>query len=334
LEKLSFVTKTCAITLHPVETDAFGVKALQRFSSTFIAFEPGAFLDMTRLTWIQGDEKTARRRLEEGGAIIVAREFQVARGLGVGDTFTCRSGDKEFTFDIVGVITSPGLDIVSRFFAIGDQYTEQSLHAVFGSRKDLIEKFKSDQINLIQVGLKQKGEPGYVDDGEAVDTIKRALFSAGILDAGSGRQVKEDIIGIVKGALLVSSSIALFSMVISGFGVANLIIAGIHARQFEFGVLRAVGAQAGQVARLVVGEAVIIAIAAMVLGTCMGFQGAFAGRRLDKALLGLEFSFVPPYGAIAAGWGIVLLMTLGAALPAVVALARKLPRDLLGAMKG
>lgn len=334
LEEFPFVTDTCAITLHPVETDAFGVRALQKFSNMFIAFEPGPFLDMTRLTWIEGDEATARKRLDEGGAIIVAREFKVARGLGVGDTFTCRSGDKEFTFDIVGVITSPGIDIVSKFFAIGDQYTEQSLHAVFGSRKDLREKFKSDSINLIQVGLKQEGQPGYIPDAQAVETMKRALFSAGILDAGSGRQVKQDIAAIVKGSLLVSSTIAIFSMLVAGFGVANLIIAGIHARQFEFGVLRAVGARRGQIARLVLGEATVISLAAMALGTCMGFQGAFAGRRLDKALLGLEFGFEPPYTAIAIGWAIVLVMTIGAALPAVIALTRRLPRDLLAAMKG
>ncbi len=334
LDGLPFVTRTCAITLHPVQTDAFGVKALQRFNSTFVAFDPEPFFQMAKLTWVQGDEQTALRRLNEGGAIIVAREFLVARGLGVGGFFKCSSDGKEYNFEIVGVITSPGLDVVSKFFNVGDEYTEQSIHAVFGSRKDLSKKFESDAIHMIQIGLKPEDAPGGVSDAEAVATIQRELFDSGILDVGSGRQIKNDITTLIKGSLLAMSLIAMFAMLIACFGVANLIIAGITARQFEFGVLRAVGASGGLVSRLVLAEVVVIALAACVLGTLMGFQGAYAGRRLNELLLGLELTFQAPVGAIAIGWGIVIVMALGAAAPAVWGLSRKKPRELLAAVKG
>ncbi len=334
LDALPFVTHTCAITLHPVQTDAFGVKALQKFNSTFVAFDPEPFFKMAKLTWVQGDEKSAIRRLKEGGAIIVAREFLVARGLGLGSSFKCSSDGKEYSFEIVGVITSPGLDVVSKFFNVGDEYTEQSIHAVFGSRKDLSEKFSSDAIHMIQIGLKPEDEPGGVSDAEAVATIQRELFDAGILDVGSGRQIKNDITTLIKGSLLAMSLIAMLAMLIACFGVANLIIAGITARQFEFGVLRAVGASGALVTRLVLAEVVVIALAACVLGTLMGFQGAYAGRRLNELLLGLELTFKAPVGAIAVGWGIVIVMALGAAAPAVWGLSRKKPRELLAAVKG
>lgn len=335
LDAMPFVSATCAITLHPVQpVQSLGVTALQRYSTTFIAFDPAPFFAMTRLKWIQGDPATAQRRLEEGGAVLVAREFLTARGLGIGDTFRCSDQGKEFDFEIVGVVTSPGLEIVSQFFNIGQDYTDQSLHAVFGSRRDLKEKFGSDSIHLIQIGLKPEGTPGAVSDDQAITTIKRQLFSAGILDAGSGRKVKEDIATIVKGGLLVASTIAVFSMLVACFGVANLIIAGIAARQFEFGVLRSVGASRALVSRLVLGEAVIIALAACILGTLMGFQGAYSGRRLNALLIGLELTFRPPWRAIAASWAVVMLMTVGAAAPAVWSLSRKKVRDLVGAMKG
>ena len=59
-----------------VSTDAFGVKALQKFSTTFVAFEPRPFLEMTRLTWVQGDPAYALRRLDDvigvmGGQAVV-----------------------------------------------------------------------------------------------------------------------------------------------------------------------------------------------------------------------------------------------------------------------
>lgn len=329
VEALPFVDGTCAITIRSVQTDTFGVQALQQYRSTFIAFEPRAFFAMAKPQWVEGNEQDAIKALEAGGAIIVAREFQVARGVHVGDTFRVRDDGKEFDFKIVGVVTSPGLEVVSQFFAVGQDFAEQSLHAVFGSRKDLKEKFDSDAIHLLQIALK----PG-TDDTAAVEQIRETLAGAGILDAGSGRKVKEEILKFVRGGLFAASAVAIAAMAIAGFGVANLIIAGITARQFEFGVLQAVGAGRGLVVRLVLAEAVIIAVSAAILGTLMGAQGVFAVQRLDEALFGLELKMRPPPLPVAIGWGVTLLMTLGAAAPAIIALSRKKPRELLAAVKG
>lgn len=329
LEALPFVTDTCAITLHPVETDVFGVRALQTYRAVFIAFEPESFFKMTRLEWVQGNQEEAIRRLEQGGAVMVAREFLVARGMGLGQKFKCRDQGKEFEFEIVGVVTSPGIELASKFFNIGEEFTDQALGSVFGTRKDLEEKFGSNAIHLIQVGLDPK-----VDDQEAVQTIQRELFDAGLLDAGSGRFIKTFIGDFARQALLLSSVVGIFAMLIACLGVANLVIAGIEARKFEFGVLRAIGGSRGVIARLVLGEAVLVAVTAAILGTFMGLQGALAGRRLDKLLLGIEVGFRPAAAPIAIGCTIVLAITLGAALPAVLGLMKKKPRELLGAVRG
>lgn len=329
LDAMPFVTGTCAITLHPVETDVFGVRALQRYKATFIAFEPETFFRMSRLTWVQGNEAEAIAKLKRGGAVLVAREFLVARGLGVGDTFRCSDQGKDFEFEIVGVVTSPGIEIASKFFNIGEEFTEQALGAVFGTRADLQSKFGSDAIHLFQVGL----DPG-TDDQVAVETIQRELFDAGILDVGSGRFIKTFVSEFAGQALLLSSVVGVFAMLIACLGVANLIVAGIEARQFEFGVIRAVGGSRGTIARLVLAEAVLIAITAAILGTLMGLQGALAGRRLDQLLLGIEVRFRPAIGAIVAGSLLLLAITLLAAGPAVLGLMRKKPRELLGAVRG
>ncbi len=322
------VERTCAITLHPVETDAFGVRALQRYKTTFMAFEPEPFFAMMNPTWVQGHPAEAIPRLDRGGAVIVAREFLVAKGLGVGDTFRCRHNERDFEFEIVGVVTSPGLEIVSKFFNIGEDYTDQAMHAVFGSRTDLREKFGSDAIHLIQIDLKEG-----VDDAAALARFREALFGQ-ILDAGSGKQVKEFIRTFAGGGLLLVTAVAVAAMLVACFGVANVIVAGIQARQFEFGVLRAVGAPRGMLPRLVIGEALIIALAACVLGTLMGIQGAWADQRLNRLLFGVDMRLHPPPLPIAACWAITIALTLLAAAPAVLRLARRQPRELLGAVRG
>jgi putative ABC transport system permease protein len=329
LDAMPFVTATCALTMLPVETDVFGVRAIQQYKTTFLAFEPEAFFAMSSLTWVQGDQATAIRRLNEGGAVIVAREFLIARGLGVGHRFTCSQGGEAFEFEIVGVVTSPGLEIISKFFNIGEDAADQALHAVFGSRQDLMDKFGTDTIQLIQIQLADDA-----DDAAALATIRRELAEFGILDAGSGRQVKEDIREFAEGMLLVFSSVAVCAMLIASLGVGNLILAGVHARRFEFGVLRAVGAPGSLIARLVLGEAVIIAGSACILGSLMGLQGAWAGQRLYGLLLGLDLRLAPPWGAMAAGWGIVTALALAAAGPAAWRLGWQTPGSLLGFVRG
>ncbi|MCW5763416.1 MAG: FtsX-like permease family protein [Phycisphaeraceae bacterium] len=329
LNELPFVTDTCAISLVPVATEAFGVRALQSYKTTFVAFEPEPFFRMTELEWVEGEAASAKRRLAEGGAVMVAREFRVAKGLGVGDTFRCTLNDIEHEFEIVGVVTSPGLEMVSKFFNVGDEYVDQTLHAVFGSRADMIEKFGTDAIGLIQMSF----APG-TDDEAALSQIRERLFGAGIIDAGSGRQIREAMVEIVRNAVRVFTVVAGLSMFIASFGVASVIAAGVHARRFELGVLRAVGAQRALLARLIVGEAIIIALSAWVLGSVLGLQGAWAGRRLDALLLGIRISGEAPWGALAGALGAALLFTLGASLPTVVRLTATSPRDLLSARLG
>jgi putative ABC transport system permease protein len=328
---LDEVAQTCAITIQTVGVDksqAMGVAGLSKFGSSFVGFEPEPFFAMTKVTWIQGDEATAIAELKKGDAILVSREFLNTRNIGVGSTMTLKHNGKDFTFRVVGVITSPGLDIASQFLEVGDRYLDQSVNSVFGTREDLIKKFGNDSINFVQVAFKPgKGTP------EAMARVKQAV-GPGVLIAVLATEMKAKIEEFIGASLAVASAVAIGAMLVACLGVANLIIAGIQARQFEFGVLRAVGAQRGLLARLVMGEALLIAIVACVLGTLMGLQGSWAGLQLYRLMIGLVLSLQPPLEAIALGCGAVVAITLGAAAPAVWRLAQRKPRELLAAMKG
>lgn len=329
LDALPYVVSTCAITLHPVQTEAFGVSGVSAYATSFIAFEPREFFAMTHLEFLQGDEATALERLEAGGSVIVGREFQVAQGLGVGDTFRCTSRDVEYEFEIVGVVTSPGLELASKFFNIGEEYIDQSIHAVFGSRRDMIEQFGNENIQLIQIDL----QDGFPED-EAMRGIREALFGFGMLDAGSGARIKAEIEIFIRGSLVVFSAVAVASMLVACFGVANLIVASVETRRFEFGVLRAVGAQRGLLTRLVLAEAVVIGLTASIIGTLMGLQGSWAGKRIYELIVGLIVEMRLPILPTLAGWGVVFFFTIGAAVPAVIRLNRLKTRELLASTKG
>ncbi len=333
LRSLDFVTDTCAVSIYPVTTDAFGLETLTKVKSSFVAFEPESFFRMTRVDWVQGNSDYAVKRLEEGGAVIVSREFLTARGQGVGGTFVCwDDDDSRNEFEIVGVVASPGLEVANDVFDVGEDFTQQRVHAVFGSRKDLLKHFHTDSVGLIQFSMKEG-----IDDEEAMMTVKQALSPYGVLHAGSGRQLKLTMQGFVKTTLSVASCVAVFSMLVASFSVANVIVAGVQSRMFEFGVIRAVGGTGGPfgiLTRLVLAEVLVIVLAACVLGTCMGLQGAYGGLVLNRIVWGLQLSLRPPTGMILLGWLALLVIAVAAAAPAIISLARKQPRELLGAMRG
>lgn len=343
LDRLPFVTQTVAITLQSVEAQPVGpdpapgqsILAMDR--TTFIAFEPEPFFALAKLIFVEGDETTAARRLHQGGAILVAREFAAARRMGVGSMVRLGYENRWKDFEIVGVVSSPGLDIVNQYFDLGQAFAETAVHAVFGSRSDLRDSLlggAEPNTQLIQVGLVPQSDPGGVDDETADARIRDVLTDGGILDVGNGRKLKADITAVLGRSMIVVSTIAVMSMLVACLGVANLIIAGIDARQFEFGVLRAVGARRGVVLRLVLAEAFLIGLAAIVLGTCMGLQAVWAGQKIDALIIGITLSVHPPWLAIAAGSGVVLILTVGASAPAVFALGRRTPRELLAAVRG
>jgi putative ABC transport system permease protein len=334
--ELPFVTNTVAISLMTIESREKTQTLIATDGVTYIGFQPRAFFELAKLTWVQGDVETATKRMEEGGAVIVAREFLNAQKKGLGQTVTLGMDGRWLDFEIVGVVSSPGLDLVNQYFEIGGAFAQTAVQSVFGTREDLSRILGGSEptTQMIQVGLKPEDSPSGVGDAEAETRIRSALEGSQILDVGNGRKLKRGITEVIERSMMIVSVIAVMSMLVACLGVANMIVAAIDARQFEFGVLRAVGARRGMVLRLVLAEAVMVSLAAMILGTLMGLQAVWAGQRVDEMLLGIELTVRPPWGAIAAGCGIVLIMAVGAATPAVMALSRRKPRELLAAVRG
>jgi putative ABC transport system permease protein len=330
IDALPFVTATAAVSMQPLKTDAFGIKTFDNGEqmTTFVGFDPEPFFKMTRLAWVEGDPATALEKLKRGNAVIVAKEFKVTRGIGVGSTLRLEWDHKPHEFEVVGVVNSPGLDIASKFFSIGDDYLDQSVNAVFGSRDDLRRLFGNTGIQLIQVSI----DPRY-DDKQAIKEIRK-LAGFEVVSAGSGREIKAEIRKFLTSTLFISSLVAVGAMLVACFGVANLIVAGIQARTFEFGVIRAIGGQRAVLSRLVLGEALVVALGACLMGTLMGAQISWGGQRMMELILGLVLRVHLPPGPIAAGWGAVTLITVGAAWPAIWALGKKQPRELLAVVRG
>ena len=104
------------------------------------------------------------------------------------------------------------------------------------------------------------------------------------------------------------------SIVISMFGIANSLFLSIHERTRELGMLRAIGATAAQVRRMIRYESVITSLIGGVLGTAIGILFAWLTTFAVKDL-GVGFSI--PVGQLLVFLVLAVVVgVLGAVAPA------------------
>ena len=249
-----------------------------------------------------------------------------ARNLSVGDTMRLDSGQSEREFEIAAVVSAGGLDIATQFFGMRNIYMEHAGSCVFMDFDAVQRHFDTRDAYLMQLNL----DPGITVEQEEqiAQRIKEAVPGTNF---ASGRRIREIILTIGESGLTISSAVAVAALLLACFGTGNVIAAGIAARRFEFGVLRSVGSSRWLICRLVIAEAVVIGITGSVTGTLLGVHMAWIGTLLYQGLAGLQLQLVIPVGPAAIGWATVILLTVLAATPAVIALARRSCRNLLAA---
>jgi len=302
----------------------FGAAGLGPTNVTCVGFEPASFFEMNRIEWIQGDPVTALPKLRSGDAVLVASEFLNARGYSLGDRITLGGSRRQHDFEIAGVVSSAGLDVVTQFFGIRSVYMTQAVSCVFMDFDAVAKWFDSRDAFIMQIDLGADAtDATEAAVGDAVaERVPGAIFS-------SGRAIKQAIVQIGRTALAISSAVAFAALLLASFGVGNVVAAGISARRREFGVVRAIGGSRATIAGMVLGEVTLIAAAAAVSGTALGLHLAWIGKRLYFDMAGLDIAFVYPVVPALIGYVVLLALVLAAAAIPLRSASRRTPRELL-----
>ncbi len=324
LRKTPGVTIACPTTMFPINQPKqarFGLDGMSPTNTSFVSFDPNTFFQLAPLEFVQGNQADAIEKLNKGNALLVSREYLVAHKIGVGSKLTFNTKEGPVTFDVVGVVASPGLDMAVSFFGIQRIYSDASISCVFGSRDDAKKYFGVEAINLVLMNFDPQ-----IPDKKILDNIRQSV--PGIIP-GSARRIRTEILANTDRALGVMSTIALVTLFIACIGVGNLIVAGITARRFELGVLRAVGATRWLLARLVVAETILIAIVGVMLGGVLGVTMALLGREFHQQLLGITYAPKIAWDAMAWGGLAVTAAATLSAIPAIISLVRTPTRAMI-----
>lgn len=131
--------------------------------------------------------------------------------------------------------------------------------------------------------------------GQKAEAVARALEEAVF---GVKAQTTSEVMRFAERALRISDlvrfGISLVALVVGGLLVANTVTMSVYERVREFGVMRALGARRGFIFRLVLMEALLIALLGGALGLGLGALGAFAINLYTLDQVGLALSAVTP----------------------------------------
>jgi putative ABC transport system permease protein len=254
--------------------------------------EPAAWPDVYDFEWL-GDEVDVSRL--GAGSALIEEQFGKEHGIAVGETFTVRTPTgRTATLRAVGRYRDPA--ILQGVIVDAHQFL-----AISAAR---------DPFSFL-IALRDDGE---AEVAQAKAEVARALESFPAAKVRTGPEYRDWIAGRVDQIIYLLYALLAMSLVISLFGIANSLFLSIHERTREIGMLRAVGATAGQVRQIIRYESVITAIIGGLLGTAIGVLFAWLST---FALEDLGVGFSVPFGQLA---GLLVLAVIvgiiGAVIPA------------------
>lgn len=264
-------------------------------------------------------------RMETGQFLVVTEEFNKLKNLGVGDVLPLETGQGTKNFTIVGVVWSPGIDVMVTMFDMGRQFDQRTAYSVFGSLDDGRRFFGISEVHLFAANL----DPWYPKE-DLLKNVKAKLGERG-MTVGDVREIKSNIQQGFGRILLLVSTVAFAAMAVAALGVTNTIMASVRSRRWQFGILRSIGVTRGQLLRMVLGEAILLGLVGVAMGLFAGSVMTLDSNKLSSTVTGYAPPIAVPWGMIAAGAAIIMGSSLLASLTPALAVAKTEPLSLLQA---
>lgn len=302
---------------------------------------------MLPVTFVEGTRESAIESLAGGGACVIAEDYAMATGLGVGDSLTFippSADDERVEYKIAGVVALPGWQWVSKFSGVRRHFVRTGT-MLFANRSDVQKDFHLPRTEFFWVNFQPTADHEQIE-AEFQSIAERhaggTFTAAGVGEVQTYRpfarmttteNVKKAIQLRADDMIWGMSYLPLITLIVMSLAVANTIIASVRSRTWEFGVMRSVGVTRGQLVRLVIAETILIGIAACVLSLLFGLIAGWCG--VGMAQFGGWFagppSFRIPWMHLSFGFALTLMLCLLAGLWPAIKTGRAEPLGLLQA---
>lgn len=306
---------------------------------------------LLRFTFVQGTREEAARKLASGHYCLVPDHFHTQTGLGVGDKFSVsvpEAPQKSVEYEIAGVVYVPGWHWFTKFADIRRR-SGRALAMVFAGYETVKADFGIDRISFLW--LNADPSVGFQEMEKRLSPLADRSAGVRVNIPGTGEAMvhkqyvkiteRENLIGRLNqradDVIWSLTHFPLFVLIIASLAVFNAVFASVHARFWQFGVLRGVGMTRSQLFRLIVSEALMIFLVAGLLSLGSGSLLAWCGTHICTYFFyfgGMTPPLVLPWMSLSLGFSIAFVVCLIAGLLPAVPLSAKEPLKFIQAGRG
>lgn len=242
--------------------------------------------------FLEGNPRDAYSAMKAGEGVMVSEVFSNRTGLGVGDRMALSVLGVPLEFRVVGVYRD---------------YRTQSA-VIYTDLRVLHDRTRDRVWSGARMFFSGSEEAKVQRAREVRDQILTRFGARDAPDVMVGSTLRKDILQVFDQTFAVTTVLLVMALMVAGLGMMTTLTIMVLERAVSLNTLKAVGASTGQVRRMLLWEALFMAVAGLVLGAACGFA--------------LSMILIEVINAQSFGWTFLYHVAwnqLGVALPLIVA---------------
>jgi putative ABC transport system permease protein len=274
-----------------------GLKGTGEIALSVLGIDPATYPEVSGMDFQQGKPQTAYAALNDGRTIILNGILAAQAGLKMGDTVTLSTPQGQQDYSVIAVAG----DVLN--MKVNTAYTAQAnLQADFNKSEDI----------LFQMNLAQGADQAAVDQRLKTIVADYPQFRL-VATREYLAEFSQQYDAIFAGIYVLLAVLSFPSLI----AILNTLAIGVIERTREIGMLRAIGAARGQVRRMVIAEALLLAAIGTAFGLLAGLYLSYVMVQglNTSGIFKMDYSF-PLTGVIAATAAGLLFGVLAAIVPA------------------
>ncbi|HLJ24242.1 MAG TPA: FtsX-like permease family protein [Candidatus Acidoferrales bacterium] len=261
-------------------------------TAAVIAIEMDGFLARSQKAIEGADSRTVHEKLVQGDGVLVSRNFALRFGAGIGNSVTLESPTGPLVRPILGFL---------------DDYRSEK-GTIFMDRALYKKYWGDDAVDFIDVDL----NPG-VDQVSMKQQIERLTAGSFHAFVYTNAEFKLWISSLVDQFFTLNYMQLVVAVLIAILGIVNTLLISVSERRREIGIVRAIGGLRAQIRKLVLLEAVAVAIVGVFVGSVAGvLNTVFMSHTVSIVLAGYSVPFYFPWKFVLLSVPVVTAVSLAA----------------------
>jgi putative ABC transport system permease protein len=204
--------------------------------------------ERSRYLFVDGDSAELLPRTVTARGVVISEVLAGRLGLQEGSLLTLTTPSGERSFPVIGVFYDYSTDS-------GKLVMDRALYRTL---------WDDDTTTVLAVYVASEADAGAVRQ-----RLADVMGPVGQTVVITNREIKREILAIFDRTFTVTYALEFIAVVIALLGIVNTLLTSVLERQREMATLRAIGASAGQIRRLVLWEGLYLGL----LGACLGVAG-------------------------------------------------------------